>query len=99
MIAQSEQFKALPYHNMLEKNSQINGIDTTLVKQDAKNSFFFNREINYGSLHGPLHEDAKKVVYQNCKLDDPISKIRQDIIVKREEVTPLRTDNGKSVDR
>jgi hypothetical protein len=55
MIAQSEKFKALPYHNMLEKNQEVNGIDTTLVKQDAKNSFFFNREANYGSLHGPQH--------------------------------------------
>jgi uncharacterized protein YegP (UPF0339 family) len=56
MIAQSEQFKALPYHNMLEKESAINGIDTSLVKQNAKNAFFFNKDSNFGSLHGTEHE-------------------------------------------
>lgn len=43
MIANSDKFDALPYHNMLENNPTINGIDTSLTKQDAKNSFFFNR--------------------------------------------------------
>jgi len=41
---------SLPYHNMLEKNPEKNGISTAVVKQDAKNSFFFNRDKNYGSL-------------------------------------------------
>jgi hypothetical protein len=35
---------------MLENNPNVNGIDTSLTKQDALNSFFFNREKNYGSL-------------------------------------------------
>lgn len=41
---------ALPYHNMIEDNKEINGINTSITKQDAQNSFFFNRLKNYGSL-------------------------------------------------
>jgi hypothetical protein len=50
MIASSSKFDALPYHNMLETNPNINGINTSITKQEAKNSFFFNRENNFGSL-------------------------------------------------
>ena len=41
---------ALPYHNMIEDNKEINGINTSITKQDVQNSFFFNRLKNYGSL-------------------------------------------------
>jgi hypothetical protein len=43
MIASSDKFDALPYHNMLENNPNVNGINTSITKQDALNSFFFNR--------------------------------------------------------
>lgn len=82
MITNNEQFKALPFHNMLEKSNEVNGIDTTLTKQDAKNSFFFNRDKNFGSLHPDEHEQAKKVAYNNCKLDDPVTRMRQAMAVK-----------------
>lgn len=82
--------KALPYHNMLEKDAEINGINTSIVKQDAKNSFFFNREKNFGSLQSEEYEEQKKVVYHNCKFDDSITRMRKEIAVKQEEITPLR---------
>ena len=63
MVASSEKFKALPYHNMLENNKEINGIDTSITKQEAKNSLFFNRDKNFGSLQSKQYEESKKIVY------------------------------------
>lgn len=90
MIAGSEKFKALPYHNMLEKGQDVNGIDTHIVKQDAKNSFFFNRDQNFGSLQSAEYEEGKKVVYNNCKFNDAVARMRKEIEVKKEEITPMR---------
>lgn len=95
MIANSEKFDTLPYHNMIQHDPNINGINTAITKQEAKNSFFFNREKNYGSLQLEEYEASKKVVYSNCKLDDPYSKMREFMKVKVEEKTPLRAD-GKA---
>ena len=95
MIANSEKFDSLPYHNMIQHDPNINGINTTITKQEAKNSFFFNREKNYGSLQLEEYEASKKVVYSNCKLDDQYSKVREFMRVKVEEKTPLRAD-GKA---
>lgn len=57
---------------MLENNTEINGINTSITKQDAKNSLFFNREKNFGSLQNKEYASSKKVVYKNCKFDDPV---------------------------
>ncbi len=50
MLTQSEKFKPQTYLDMVESDPNINGINTSIVKQDAKNSFFFNRDKNFGSL-------------------------------------------------
>ena len=97
MVTASEQFKALPYHNMLESRNEVNGIDTSIVKQDAKNSLFFNREKNFGSLQSREYEEGKTVIYANCKLDDAVSRMRTSLLVKQEEVTPLRKIIEESV--
>jgi hypothetical protein len=75
---------------MIENNPNANGIDTSLVKQDGKNSFFFNRENNFGSLQSKEHDESKKVVYSNCKFDDPASRLKEYMLVKKEEMTPYR---------
>ena len=90
MIANSEKFDSLPYHNMIQHDPKINGINTSITKQDAKNSFFFNREKNYGSLQAQEYEESKKVVYSNCKLDDPYNRMKEILGVKVEEKTPRR---------
>lgn len=94
MITNSEKFEALPYHNMLATNAQVNGINTSITKQDAKNSFFFNREKNFGSLQSAEYEQAKKVVYKNCRLEDPHAKAieRIGLMIKHEEITPIRVN-------
>ena len=61
---------------MLQNNQELNGINTSITKQDAKNSLFFNREKNFGSLQSQQHTEGKKVVYKNCKFDDPVSRMR-----------------------
>lgn len=75
---------------MIENNPNVNGINSSLIKQDAKNSFFFNREKNFGSLQSKEHDESKKVVYSNCKFDDSVSRLKEYMLIKKEEMTPYR---------
>lgn len=79
---------------MLENNPHVNGINTSITQQDAKNSFFFNREKNYGSLQSQEYEQAKKVVYNNCKFDDPVTRMQKEMGLKQEFLTPRRSESG-----
>lgn len=90
----SQKFMALPFHNMIEDNKDINGINTSITKQEAQNSFFFNRAKNYGSLQPKEYQEAKKVVYSNCKFDDPVSRMQREVILKEEHITPMRQQNA-----
>jgi hypothetical protein len=75
---------------MLEKGPDINGINTSIVKQDAQNSFFFNRDKHFGSLQPSEYEEHKQVVYHNCKFDDALTRMRKEMGIKQEEITPMR---------